>query len=114
MVSGSVGSEDRKTPPFDLGPLARKRARDTNRELPAAHSTAGSFDIPLAHVPFVVMSKEEIVTLPLDARHGFVLSLVDGVLSVGDILDVCGLDRVEAIEIVASLVRSGVVVLREP
>jgi hypothetical protein len=109
-----VTSKDRKTPPFDLGPLARQRARDTNRELPAAQGTAGSFDIPLAGIPDVVMTKEQIVTLPLDARHGFVLSLVDGVMSVADILDVCGIDRVDAIEIVAALVRSGVVSLRVP
>jgi hypothetical protein len=69
-------------------------------------------DIPLTRVPLVVLTNEQLIALPLDPRRAFLLSLIDGTLTVEDVLDVCGLERAEAIEMLAALVQNGIIVLR--
>jgi hypothetical protein len=106
-------SNDRKTPTVDLRGLARSTsAHDTVPELPAVTGAPSSFDVSLASVPLVVVAPEELLALPLDARFGFLLSLIDGASTVEDVLDVIGLERGEAIEMIADLVQRGVIVLR--
>jgi hypothetical protein len=53
--------------------------------------------------PRVVMTTEQIRWLSLDHRAGFLLSLVDGLSSVDDLLDVCGMPRLDAMRLLCSL-----------
>jgi hypothetical protein len=105
--------EDRKTPPFDLQGLARPGGHDSVREVPPASSMLRSREAYLASVPRVVLGRDELLTLPLDERFGFILSLMDGQTSIADILDLCSLGRVEVVEMILALLRQGVIDLRE-
>jgi hypothetical protein len=104
----SVGNRERITIP-DLTPFGR---RD---EL--AFDAAGSEIRPvvsLRAVPWLVVTYDEVRSLALDSRDGFVLSLVDGRLSVEAILDVAGFPEDETVGILVRLVRLGVIELRDP
>jgi hypothetical protein len=48
--------------------------------------------------PVVTMRLSELRNLHLDHRGGYLLSLVDGKLSVREILDLCGLPEAEALK----------------
>lgn len=101
---------DRPTPPIDVSPLAR----DTNarqRVVPAA-ANGNDFAFFPESVPWVTASFSEIRTLPLDARSGFILSLIDGRADVDAIFDMSGMARDEVIAILAELVVLRVVVMR--
>jgi hypothetical protein len=87
---------------------------ETVPELPAVIGPAHSQDFSLASVPVVVVSRDQVGRLPLDARQGFVLSLIDGECSLEDVIDVCAFERIETIDIVAGFIQSGIVVLRAP
>jgi HD-GYP domain-containing protein (c-di-GMP phosphodiesterase class II) len=67
--------------------------------------TLGSLDRVLR----VAMAGANLAALSLDHRAGFVLSFVDGMSSVEDLLDVSGLPRLELLRILCELVRAGVV-----
>jgi hypothetical protein len=66
----------------------------------------------LTCVPVVSASTEVIATLPLDSRAGFLLSLLDGSLTVEQVLDVSGMPRDEALGLLRDLQARGVLVLR--
>ncbi len=57
----------------------------------------------------VMVSFDEVTTLALDHREGFLLSLVDGASTVDEILDVCGMAPLEATRILCRLAAEGVV-----
>jgi hypothetical protein len=63
-------------------------------------------------MPVVVMTGDSLKRLPLDHRAGFILSLLDGSLDLDTIIDLCGMDRDEALGIVRDLFESGVVEFR--
>jgi hypothetical protein len=84
---------------------------ETVPELPAAVGPPHSQDLSLASVPVVVVAHDQVAKLPLDARQGFVLSLIDGQCTFEEIIDMCVFDRVETIEIVARFIQTGIVVL---
>jgi hypothetical protein len=52
--------------------------------------------------------------LPLDSRAGFVVSLIDGCVTVETILDMAGLPEREVLELLGTLRDLGAVELREP
>lgn len=54
-------------------------------------------------VPHVVLPAEKILRLKVDARAGFVLSLVDGKTSVEALGDITNLDEGELVEVLHSL-----------
>lgn len=54
---------------------------------------------------------QDIRWLTLDHRAGFLISRVDGVCSVEDLLDISGMPRLDALRILAELVTRGVVAL---
>lgn len=60
--------------------------------------------VPLACVPWLVVTHEQLVTLPLDSRAAFVLSLVDGRCSVEMIVDMSGMPQDQVLEILGRLV----------
>src|SRR5688572_30312250 len=58
-----------------------------------------------------VMGADQMRWLSLDHRAGFLLSLVDGHSSVDDLLDLCGMPRLEALRLICSLVDQRVIEL---
>jgi hypothetical protein len=63
----------------------------------------------LRAVPAIRIPADEVIWLNLNHREGFVLSQVDGLMRYEDILDVCGMPRLEALRILVSLVGDGVI-----
>ena len=63
-------------------------------------------------VPLVAVPLHEIAGQTLDHRTGFLLSRIDGMLSFEDILDVAGMPRMEAYQILSNLLRKGVIEVR--
>lgn len=57
----------------------------------------------------IVMSGEELRSLNLDHRAGFLLSCIDGMSSIDDILDVSGMRELEALRILFELVQENVI-----
>jgi hypothetical protein len=114
MLRAALERHTRITREVDLGPLARATAEDSGDESPIPSRSPISVDLALADVPQVVVAGHEWAKLPLDPRRAYLLSLIDGMLSIGDVLDVCGLRRGEAIAMLAGLIQSGVVVVGRP
>ncbi len=65
----------------------------------------------MERVPQVVMSPDQIRWLSLDHRAGFMLSMIDGVSSVDDLLDVSGMQRLDALRILCGLLDQKVISL---
>ena len=63
----------------------------------------------LARTPSLLVSGSEVPSLGLDHHSGFMLALVDGALNYETILDVCGMSRAEALGVLATLARRGVI-----
>ncbi|HEX7481423.1 MAG TPA: hypothetical protein VF331_26710 [Polyangiales bacterium] len=57
----------------------------------------------------VALSESQLRWLGLDHRSGFLLSRVDGVSSVEELLDVCGMPRLEALKTLADLLERGAI-----
>ncbi|HKA88272.1 MAG TPA: hypothetical protein VKE22_11420 [Haliangiales bacterium] len=66
----------------------------------------------LKAVPLVAIPLHEISAQNLDHRTGFLLSRIDGMLTFEDILDVAGMPRMEAYQILSALLRKGVIEVR--
>ena len=62
----------------------------------------------------VALSESQLRWLGLDHRAGFLLSRVDGSLSVEELLDVCGMPRLEALKTLADLLERGAIRLQRP
>ncbi|MBN2493881.1 MAG: hypothetical protein JXR96_04755 [Deltaproteobacteria bacterium] len=58
----------------------------------------------MRRVPNMRMSGDEVIWLNLDHRAGFLLSMVDGQMSLEDILSVCGLEPLEGMGILVQLI----------
>ena len=66
---------------------------------------------PMDQVPSVVVPADQITWLSLDHRAGFLLSLVDGVSNIEEILDVSGMSRLDALRIMYTLAQQNVITL---
>jgi hypothetical protein len=66
---------------------------------------------PMDQVPSVVVPADQITWLSLDHRAGFLLSLVDGVSNIEEILDVSGMSRLDALRIMYTLAQQNVISL---
>ena len=62
-------------------------------------------------IPSIIMGPDQIRWLSLNHRSGFLLSMIDGVSSVDDLLDVSGMQRLDALRIVCSLLEQKVIAL---
>lgn len=71
-------------------------------------STGG---ISLASVPHLVRRREELASLPLDARDGFLLAHIDDSTTVQTLIDVSAMSPSEVVEIIERLVKLGVITL---
>jgi hypothetical protein len=60
-------------------------------------------------VPLIVVSPGELRCLPLGAQAGFVVSCIDGVSTIDDIIDISGQSRLDTLRILYDLVQQGVV-----
>jgi hypothetical protein len=67
----------------------------------------------MSAVPLVAVPLHEISVQALDHRTGFLLSRIDGMLTFEDILDVAGMPRMEAYQILSNLLRRGVIEVRQ-
>jgi hypothetical protein len=63
-------------------------------------------------IPVAALSDAELRWLGLDHRAGFLLSRVDGVATIEEVLDVCGMPRLEALKTLAALLERGAIRLR--
>jgi hypothetical protein len=89
---------------------ARDCAERCRRLLAESHLTQLG---PLHRVPAVVMKRDQLRTLSLDHRAGFLLSLVDGVSSFELILDISGMARDDGLRILADLTQQRVIAVRD-
>jgi hypothetical protein len=64
----------------------------------------------LEATPRIAVGYEQLVWQNLDARKGFLLSRVDGTMSVQDIIDIVHFPRQETIRLLAELVDEGILV----
>jgi hypothetical protein len=60
-------------------------------------------------IPRIVCRPNEIANLPLDHRAGFLLSNIDGMQTLEEILDVCGMAPEEALELMNKLEELGAI-----
>jgi hypothetical protein len=68
---------------------------------------------PMDQVASVAVPPEQITWLSLDHRAGFLLSLIDGTLTIEELLDVSGMSRLDALRIMYTLVQQNVITLRQ-
>jgi hypothetical protein len=94
-------SEDEQdTKPSQVRLVTRPRWGDVLTNEAWARSMSGA--------PAVTMTNEALKCLPLDHRAGFLMSLMDGSLDLDTIVDLCGIERDEALGIMRDLFESGV------
>lgn len=62
-------------------------------------------------LPRVVASASMVASLPIDHRAGFLLAHVDGVHTVDELLDMCGMPPNDALQLLGMLEQLGVIVL---
>ncbi len=98
-----------KTP----SPLARPRVpeREPESEVHGV-AAAGQGDLAAAFlslVPRIVLSRAELNASDLDHREYFLLSMMDGATTVETILDICGMPSEEALGLLESLERRGII-----
>ena len=67
---------------------------------------------PLDQVPVVAIPVEQLRWLTLDHRAGFLLSHVDGVSTLEEILDISGMPPLEAMRIIYELLQQKVIALQ--
>jgi hypothetical protein len=72
------------------------------------HRIGGS----VVRVPVLAIAMRDLPTHKLDHKAGFVVSRVDGELSIEGLLDVGAMPRLDALKIIADLVEAGVLRLR--
>ena len=86
----------------DSGDLDAQRFATSCRDVLTQMLTSrvGSFD----QVVEVVLTPEELRWLTLDHRAGFFLSLVDGILTIEELLDISGMARLESLRILSTLI----------
>jgi hypothetical protein len=61
----------------------------------------------LLQIPSVAVTMKEIPSLALDNRSAFIISLVDGVSTLEMILDISGMQRLEALRVLHELINHG-------
>jgi hypothetical protein len=85
---------------------AQRCADDCRRRLLALYSSKiGN----LGAVPVPAMADTELRWLGLDHRSGFLLSRVDGYSTVEEVLDICGMPRLEALKTLVDLLDRGAI-----
>jgi hypothetical protein len=65
-------------------------------------------------VPRIAMTPDEVRVLALDHRAGFLLSFVDGAMSIEEVLDGCSMPELDALRMMFELRQQGVIEIDEP
>ncbi|MCK5688628.1 hypothetical protein KAI87_05115 [Myxococcota bacterium] len=60
-------------------------------------------------VPELLITTEELIWQDLDHKAGFILAQVDGMATYSDILDVTGMDRIAALQIISGLFKKNII-----
>lgn len=68
---------------------------------------------PLSRAPRVVVPREQIQWLSLDHQAGFLLALMDGRVSLEEVLDMSAMPRLDALKILVRLLDERVIEVRE-
>ncbi len=66
----------------------------------------------LATVPHLAIPSEEVHASELDHREYFLISLLDGVTTIENLIDICGMPSEEALALLDGLVRRGILALK--
>jgi len=78
----------------------------------SAHAAAPAWRrSPQRFVAHVLKSREEIATMPIDHRGGFLLAHADGVQTLDEIFDVCAMPEDEAAQLIEELVTMGAIAI---
>jgi hypothetical protein len=93
--------------PDDMVALSSIDQCRTSLEALHAFSTSA-----LMQTPTLVIGGPALQSLPLDHRAGFIISLVDGHSPVSLILDMCPMNRPEALSVIFALVEDHVLILK--
>ncbi len=91
-------------------PQAQRCAHNSRRRLEQLYASKIG---PLSQVPVVCLKDADIRWLGLDHRAGFVLSRIDDRANVDELLDVCGMPRLEALKTIIELINQGAVRLEK-
>jgi len=67
---------------------------------------------PLDRVPLVAVPREQLRWLTIDHRAGFILSHVDGVSNLEEIIDISGMPELDALRILAELAQQRIISFR--
>jgi hypothetical protein len=67
----------------------------------------------LEQVPVISTPPSELRWLALDHRAGFILSLIDGLSSIDDIIDISGMPQLEALRTLYTLSTQQIITLRK-
>jgi hypothetical protein len=97
-----VSDSERATLPGDLEYPA------SALETPEPHSGVVALDA----VPWLLVTHDQLVAMPLDPRRAFLISRVDGRCTVEMIADISGFERSEVTAMMMELVGLGVLELR--
>jgi hypothetical protein len=90
---------------------ARRCADNCRRRLLSLYSSKIG---DLQGIPVPTLGDNELRWLGLDHRAGFLLSRVDGISTVEDVLDVCGMPRLEALKTLVDLLDRGAIRVQRP
>jgi hypothetical protein len=93
--------------PIDVEPPIHER--DCTRIAPAAPAPSILTLTERHSIPRIKKSPKEVARLPIDHRAGFLLSNIDGMQTMEEILDVCGMPPEEALDLIRKLERLGVI-----
>jgi hypothetical protein len=67
---------------------------------------------PLDRVPLVAIPREQLRWLTIDHRAGFILSHVDGISNLEEIIDISGMPELDALRILSELAQQRIIAFR--
>jgi hypothetical protein len=111
-ASARAGDLERAVAAIDLAlsedPNAALAQRLIHRNRDAIMTVLGAYLADLSRVPVLARPLHELAAAPISPRAAFLLSRIDGVLSIDEILDVSGMPRIEAYRYLCQLYLRGI------
>jgi hypothetical protein len=108
--ASSVGATRSASPePASSESATRSERRLVTRPRLGAFVTNEAWARSMAGRPYVALTGEALKRLPLDHRAGFVLSLMDGAIELETVIELCAMQRDDALTIIRDLYESDVV-----
>jgi hypothetical protein len=96
------------TSPVDLSEYAREATGPDIGDVNAREA----LELDLSGVPYIAVPRDRVMKLELDHRAGFLISLLDGVSTAEEILDMAGMPEEEALIAFYELHARGVIAFR--